>query len=95
MKNKNSKVDKSVIQKDLAADIEHLITPRSRFLSKSEGDDDIVSNHSGSENLFTFDIITTALIELMKGRSAKRLQDYFDHDAEFLVSRVNLMQVFD
>ena len=35
------------------------------------------------------------MIQLIRGRRASKLIDYFSKDAEFLVSRVNLMQVFD
>ena len=54
------------------------------------------TSSSQSRDALGFDVkITGALTELVRGRSSGRLQRYFDADAEYLVSRVNLMQVVD
>ena len=54
------------------------------------------TSSSQSRDALGFDVkITGALTELVRGRSSGRLLRYFDADAEYLVSRVNLMQVVD
>ena len=55
-----------------------------------------MSSASQSQGALGFDVkITAALTELVRGRSSGRLQRYFTADPEYLVSRVNLMQVVD
>ena len=57
---------------------------------------DGASSASQSQGALGFDVkITGALAELARGRSSGRLQRYFNADPEYLVSRVNLMQVVD
>ena len=51
---------------------------------------------SQSQGVLGFDVkITEALVELVRGRSSSRLVGYFNTDPDYLVSRVNLMQVVD
>ena len=62
----------------------------------NDGGDDDASSASASPSGLNFDVkIPAALIEIVRGRSANRLMHYFNTDPEYLVSRVNLMQVFD
>ena len=62
-------------------------------MSRSEGDDDF--DDRSSEQLDFDDELTRTLITLMKGRSLTKLIDFFSKDADYLVSRVNLMQVYE
>ena len=62
-------------------------------MSRSEGDDDF--DDRSLEQLDFNDDLSRNLINLMKGRSLTKLIDFFSKDADYLVSRVNLMQVYE